>query len=177
MPFGLRGAAASFQRLMDRTLKGLRGFAVAYVDDILVYSMKWEEHLAHLRLVLEALRHAGLVVNRKTSHFRRTAVQCLGFNISGGNIWAVQGKVAALTAVLPTIRMELQSFLGLANYYRCFVPHFASTTAPLTDLLRGIGKANKPVTLNTDALRAFQDIKMAVCSQTIVHTLLEDVAY
>ena len=62
MPFGLSGAPATFQRLIDQTLKGLNGFIGIYLDDIMIYSHTWEEHLHHIEQVLAQLRDAGLTL-------------------------------------------------------------------------------------------------------------------
>lgn len=107
-------------------------------------------------------------------------MQYLGFNIGGGGggDWPVQDKVKALARTAsPDTHKELQQFFGLANYYRCFVPHLSSTTAPLTDLLKDDGKASKPVDLNSNARRAFLDIKPALCKQTALHTPLPNQPY
>lgn len=72
---------------------------------------------------------------------------------------------------------ELQSFLGLANYYRCFVSDFTTLATPLTDLLKGGGKGTKPVHLSTLALEAFQRLKKALCDQTQLHTFLPNLAF
>lgn len=71
---------------------------------------------------------------------------------------------------LPLGKQKLQSFLGLANYYRCCVPHFASTMLPLTERLKGGGKGSKLVTLRPDTLQAFHSIKQALCHRTVLHT-------
>lgn len=63
MPFGIHGAPATFQRLMDKLLNGLSHVASAYLDDIVVYSNSWEEHLEHLKVVFECLHTAGLIIN------------------------------------------------------------------------------------------------------------------
>lgn len=77
MPFGLNGTASSFQTVMDKALKGLQDCAVAYIDDILVFSPSWEAYLQHLRQALEALRHVALTANLKKSHLGHTWVQFL----------------------------------------------------------------------------------------------------
>lgn len=83
MPFGLHRTAVSFQLLMDKTLKGLQDFAVAYIDDILIFSETWEENLEDLVCVLAALHHADLVANRQSVQHSlvRQSVQHLGFNM------------------------------------------------------------------------------------------------
>lgn len=116
MPFGLHGAAASFQKVMDKTLKDIHDCAVAYIDDILVFSENWETHLHHLRKVFQALQQAGLTANRKKSHLGFCSVQYLGFWIGNGQIWAIPDKVATLKAAAQSQTWkELQSFMGLAS--------------------------------------------------------------
>lgn len=175
MPFGLHHAAASFQRLMDHTLWGLQDCAVGYIDNILIFSHSWKEHLIHLRRVLCTLRQAGLVTNRRKSRLGCSAIQYLGFNIGGRKVWPIQHKVEVLEKAAPlTTRRKLQSFLGLANYYR-FVVNFTTQAAPLTDLLKGGGKGYKDIHLNPLVLEAFQDLKKALCDQTRLHTLLPNI--
>lgn len=178
MPFGLHGAAASFQRLMDHTLRAVSYCAVVYIDDILVFSHSWEEHKRHLRRVVEALWQAGLAANRKKSQIGQTAVQYLGFNIGGGKVWPVQDNVEALEkATPPHTRKELQSFLELANYYYRFIPNFVTRAAPLTDLLKGGGKGNKAITLPPTAITAFNNLKGNLCNQTRLHTPLDNAPF
>lgn len=86
MPFGLNGAAASFQRVMDKTLKLVQDCAVAHMKGILVFSLSWEAHLRHLRTVLEVLRQVGLTANLKKSQLGHTSVQYLRFCIGQGCI-------------------------------------------------------------------------------------------
>lgn len=111
--------------------RGLQDFSVAYTDGILIFSHRWEEHLAYLCWVLATLHQAGLVANQKKSSLGHQSVQYLGFNVGGGKVWAVQDKVEALAKATPlTTRWVLHSFVGLANYYRRFVPGFASLVLP-----------------------------------------------
>lgn len=63
MPFGLHGAPATFQRLMNHVLSGLSDYAAAYLDDIIVYSLSWEQHLQHLKEVFHRIQEAGLTIN------------------------------------------------------------------------------------------------------------------
>lgn len=75
MPFGLNGAAASFQRVMDQTLQPVQDYAVAYIDVILIYSPSRETHIGHLHRVLQALHETGLMVNLKKSKIGQDLVQ------------------------------------------------------------------------------------------------------
>ena len=69
MPFGLQGAPATFQQLMDKELQGLEDYAAAYIDDLVMHSATWEEHLAQIKIVLQHLRAAGLTAKPQKSHF------------------------------------------------------------------------------------------------------------
>lgn len=154
MPFSLNGAAASFQRVMDKALRGVQDCAVTYINDILIYSPSWEVHMTHIRWILDALRQTGLTVNLKKSKLGQRAIQYLGFHIRHGKIWAGPDKVATLWDVplpLPPTKDDLQRFLGLANYYWGFVPWFSTQASPLTDLLKGKGQGTQPVRWTLEA--------------------------
>ena len=69
MPFGLKGAPATFQRLMDVVLRGLQGFSVAYIDDVAIFSNFWDEHLQHANVVLQQIREAGLTAKPQKCQF------------------------------------------------------------------------------------------------------------
>lgn len=96
MHFGLNGATASFQRVVDKVSRGVQDCTVAYVDDILVFTPSWEAHLTHLWRVLEVLRQIGLTANLKKTRLGQMSIQYLVFCIGQGRIWAVSDKVAAL---------------------------------------------------------------------------------
>lgn len=84
LPFGLHGAPATFQWLMDKVLRPVQRFAAAYLDDVVVHSASWEEHLVHLRQVLEALRRAGLTANPAKCCVGQDEAQYLGYTIGRG---------------------------------------------------------------------------------------------
>ena len=137
MPFGLKGAPSTFQRLMDKVLDHCRCFADAYIDDISIYSETWEEHLKHLCEVLQQLREANLTA--KPSKCKLAMFKCgyLGLIVGGGEVQLEEAKVAAIRNFpIPRTKKDVRSFLGLAGYYRRFIPQFATLTANLTDLTR-----------------------------------------
>ncbi|XP_075762946.1 uncharacterized protein LOC142819454 [Pelodiscus sinensis] len=101
MPFGLHGAAATFQRLMDRVLKTHDQFAAAYIDDIVVYSKSWAEHLQHVKAILQELRQAGLTANPRKCHFGEKEVSYLGYTVGRGRLRPLVEKVAALRTFQP----------------------------------------------------------------------------
>lgn len=137
MSFGLRNAPSTFQRLMNRVVSGLEGCAV-YLDDVVIYSDTWEEHLARIKRLFDRLSEACLTVNLAKCDFAKATVTYLGKVVGQGTVCAVEAKVSAITKYpVPTTKKELQRFLGLVGYYRSFCKNFSTVVAPLTDLLKG----------------------------------------
>ncbi|XP_057376543.1 uncharacterized protein LOC130697744 [Daphnia carinata] len=137
LPFGLSNAPATFQRLMDRVLAGLKWhMCLVYLDDILVFGRSFDEHLTRLELVLTALERANLTLNIDKCVFGATKVSHLGHVIDAEGIHPEGEKVRALTSMPVTNLKSLRGFLGLASYYRRFVPDFASLAHPLHALLK-----------------------------------------
>lgn len=137
MPFGLHNAPATFQRMMDEVLKECQDFAKAYIDDVVIFSNTWEEHLHHLDRVFQCLQKAGLTLKQSKCQFGLSDVYYLGYLIGGGGIQPDPQKVEAVLAYKqPETKSEVSAFLGLTGYYRKFVPSYASKAAPLTELLR-----------------------------------------
>lgn len=167
MPFGLHGAPATFQRLVDRVLKGAEQYAAAYIDDIVVYSGTWEDHLKHLADVFRRITNAGLVINGKKCHIAKPEVQYLGYVIGGGGIRPQVGKVDAVAAaVLPNTKKRLRSFLGLVGWYRRLIPNFSSRAALLTDMTRKSSPTK--VRWTKDAENAFNDLKDCLCQKPVL---------
>jgi hypothetical protein len=136
MPFGLTNAPATFQALVQEVLWPLLDISViVYIDNILIYSTSNAEHTHHIRQVLELLRKHKLYGTIAKCEFFKDAVEYLGHIISAKGIATDPKKVEIIkTWPQPTNLKELQSFLGLCNYYRCFVADYSRIAAPLTDL-------------------------------------------
>lgn len=169
LPFGLHGAPATFQRLMDIVLKPHRQYASAYLDDIIIFSDDWKSHLPKVQAVLNSLREAGLTANPKKCALGLEEARYLGYVIGRGIIKPQINKVEAIQDwPRPSTKKQVRAFLGILGYYRRFVPQFATMAAPLTDLTKG-GKAVM-VSWNPEAERAFQELKVALCNQPVLIT-------
>ncbi|XP_044860022.1 uncharacterized protein LOC123363206 [Mauremys mutica] len=169
MPFGLHGAPATFQRLMDHLLRPHQEYAAAYLDDVVIYSRHWEDHLNRVAAVLRTLREAGLTANPKKCRIAWQETTYLGYTVGGGRIRPLVGKVQALAdCPTPTTKRQVRQFLGLAGYYRRFIPQFASIAAPLTELL----KKNSPrqVRWTAECEVAFQTLKDRLCQEPVLYS-------
>ena len=137
-PFGLTGAPGCFQTLMNILLRPfLDKFVLVYLDDILIYSKTKAEHLKHIDTVLSVLSENKLYAKLSKCEFMKHEVEYLGHVIGHNEIKVNPNKInAILSWNTPITVKEIQSFLGLCNYYRRFVPHFSTIAAPLTELTK-----------------------------------------
>ena len=181
MPMGLATAPATFQRLMQTTMNDLAfQILLVYLDDLLVYSRTFEEHLERLQIVFDRLREVGLKLNPKKCHLARTSVEYLGYTVSGEGIATSAEKIAAVKDwKKPTTLREVRSFLGFASYYRRFVEKFAHLAKPLHELIAkaqqdGAGSRHKSkrldITQHWDAgcQKAFEDLKSALTTAPVL---------
>ena len=169
MPFGLHGAAATFQRLMDSVLRGAEAYSAAYIDDVIIYSSTWEEHLQHLSDVFQRIQQAGLVINAKKCQLVRSEVKYLGYVIGGGEIRPQLDKIAAVQSCPPPkTKRQVRQFLGLTGWYRRYIDKFSDRAAPLTALTR----KSCPVKVKwTPACEeAFQDLKQCLCQDPVLQS-------
>ena len=169
MPFGLQGAPATFQRMMDSLLRGLESHTAAYLDDVVIYSQTWEQHLRHLQAVLTRLREANLTIKPKKCQFGMRSCTYLGHIVGNGQVKPETTKIEAVrTFPQPTSKKQVRAFLGLTGYYRKFIPEFASQASPLTDLTR---KSNpNQVIWTATCQRAFERLKDSLCSSPVLHS-------
>ena len=134
VPFGLAQAPVYFQELMTGVLKDLL-FAMAYLDDIIIYSSTPEEHLQHIKTVFEKLCHAKLSMKLSKCHFFTKEIQYLRHILGVEGIRPVPAKTEAIKAMHPPVNpKQVRSFLRLVGYYRKFIKNFAKIAKPLTML-------------------------------------------
>lgn len=133
LPFGLCSAPATFQRMMDSVLAGLKWQScLVYLDDVVVFSTTFDQHLERLRLVLEAIRAADLTIKPEKCQFGFDELRFLGHVISAEGVRPDPEKTAAVARFpTPTDKKSVRRFLGLCAYYRRFVENFSNIAEPL----------------------------------------------
>jgi hypothetical protein len=166
MPFGLRNAGPSFQRHVDRAIRDCQA-AFAWVEDIVICSKNHEEHMVHVRQVLQALQDNGLVIHAEKCVWGVQELEDLGHKISAVGVLPLSLHVATIQDFpRPTIIKELQDFLGMVNFYRRFLPSIARTLRPLTDGLRSGKKGADKLKWSAAMDAAIAGAKRALLSAT-----------
>lgn len=164
MAFGMRNAPATFQRLMRIVLAGLEN-CEAYLDDIVVYSSDWQQHLTSLYAVFHRLSDASLTLNLAKCEFGKAVVTYLGKCVGQGQVRPVDIKVECIIDFpAPKTKRELRRFLGMTGYYRAFCKNFAEVASPLTNLL---GQA-KVFEWTSECQSAFDAVKTLMCSAPVL---------
>jgi reverse transcriptase-like protein/integrase-like protein/gag-polyprotein putative aspartyl protease len=165
MPFGLTNAPATFQTLMNDIFRDLLDICViVYLDDILIYSKNKGEHEHHLRQVLERLKEHQLYAKRSKCTFFTNSIEYLGHIADGNGLRPNPRLVQAVKDFpQPKTLKELQSFLGLANYYRKFISNFSQIALPLTDGTQKSKQSNlRPIQWSEAMQTSFVKLKEAL---------------
>ena len=150
--------------MIHQVLAGLEG-CEGYIDDIIIFSDTWEQHLQRMKQFLIRLRQAQLTVNLAKSDFGKACVMYLGHVVCKGGIKPVQAKVEVITnSPMPTIKNQLMRFLGMVDFYRKFYKNFAVVAEPLTKLLQ---KKNS-FTWKDDQQQAFCKVKMLLTTAPVL---------
>jgi hypothetical protein len=166
MPYGVTGGPATFQLAMNSVLSPfLRKCVVVFIDDILIYSSTWTEHLHQLRAVFTTLDQHHFKVKLSKCSFAQTQLHYLGHVISQQGVATDPAKVSVIQSwPSPKSAKDIRSFLGLAGYYRKFVANFGILSRPLTNLL----KKGQVFVWHSEHEQAFLALKEALISAPVL---------
>ena len=168
LPFGLVNAGATFCRLMRIVLDGLKK-TDSFVDDIIVFTLCWSSHMLELRGLFERLRKARLTAKPSKCSIGHRSIECLGHEVGGGkqSLKPLNDKVEAIKAAKrPETKKQVRAFLGLAGFYRKFIPNFATIAVPLTNLTKK-GTPNKVIWGDREQ-KAFENLKVSLSQYPIL---------
>ena len=164
MPFGMKNSPATFQRPVNSLISNLDG-CKAYIDDAIIFSEEWQQHLQTIRTFFDRLSDAKLTVNLAKSEFCHANLTFLGHIVGQGQVKPVEAKVEAISDFpVPTSKRQLMRFLGVAGYYRKFCKNFSAIAEPLTNLL---GKKAKYVWTD-DCQKSFDKLKAILRSAPVL---------
>lgn len=138
MPFGLRNAPSTFERVMDQVLTGIQNeICMTYLDDIITYSSDLNEHIYRLESVFQRLEKHNLKIQPCKCEFLRKEVAYLGHVVTKDGVKPNPNKIIAIQKYpIPKTQKEIKSFLGLTGYYRRFIKNYSEIIKPLTLLLK-----------------------------------------
>ena len=164
MPFGLRNAAQTFQRLMDNIMQEL-DFIFVYLDDILIASKNEKQHIRHIRQVCQKLNENGLIVNKEKCLFGKSCLNFLGHTIKEKGIQAAEEKILPILKYPQPITIkQMQKFIGMLNFYNRFLPNIALTLKPLYTCLKG----RKEIEWNNELKLSFTAAKEILAKRTLL---------
>ena len=113
---------------MEKVLVGCEKFSAAYLDDVIVFSGNWSDHLTHLSMVLDAFRQAGITANPVKCSWAKKHILHLGHIVGNGKMAVPEARTAMRDYVLPKTKKQLRSFLGGIGYHKAFIRRFADYT-------------------------------------------------
>lgn len=165
MPFGLTNAPSRFQFMMDTVLRKLKWkTCCVYLDDVIVFGKSYDEHLERLEQVMKVLEDVDLKLNPKKCFFGFEEISYLGHVIDKNGVRPQADKVEKIKNFpVPTTVKQLQSFLGLSNYYRTFIDKYSIIAAPLYRLLRKIEEWH----WTQKEQHAFDQLREALCKEPV----------
>lgn len=167
MPFGLKNAPSTFQRLMNTVLREhINKICVVYLDDILIFSTSLEEHLSSIKKIFDKLRSAGLKIQIDKCDFLSKETEFLGHILTPQGLKPNPAKIEVIKNLrLPTSQKQIKSFLGITGYYRKFVKDYAKIANPMIKYLRKGAKIN----INDPCyVAAFENMKELITSHPIL---------
>ena len=137
LPFRINIGPSAFSYVLGKVLAQCMEFALSYLDDIMIFSEMWQEHLQHPKELFKQLQDANLKIKYNKCEFFKTKVHYLGFLVGTDGVQPLPENVAAIEALEPPKDIEeLRQFLGLVGFYRKFNDFFMDITACLNTMLR-----------------------------------------
>lgn len=166
MPFGLKNAPATFQRVMENILRGIQNEkCLVYLDDIIIFSTSLQEHIERLTSVFQRLRDSNFKIQLDKSEFLRKEVAYLGHVVTPEGVKPNPDKIIAIKNYpIPKTTKEIKGFLGLLGYYRRFINNFAKLTKPLTKCL----KKGAKIEHNNEFISCFENCKNMLINEPIL---------
>lgn len=166
VPFGLKTSGSGFIRALNIALGNqVKEFTVVYIDDLVIFSASFEDHMEHIRIILRKLLEAGFTVKMRKSVFCREQITFLGHIVSGTGVKPDPDRIVAIQNFpAPKSQKQLRSFLGLCNFFRQFVPKYAMIMDDMRELLGGKMKWR----WTEKAAKAFEELKAAFQRQVIL---------
>ncbi|XP_055865631.1 uncharacterized protein LOC129928743 [Biomphalaria glabrata] len=166
MPFGLVNASSTFNRAIHRMF-GQRKDTVSYIDDICVFHNTWEDHIKGLKEIFQQLKDNGFTVKPSKVELAKSEVTFLGYKV-GNNSLKTQDDIIKriLDIKIPQTKKQVRSILGLCNFYRCFIPNYASLTTLLTNLTKK-GQSNT-IPWSPELEETIKKIKYAFAQESIL---------
>ena len=153
---------------MDHILRPHLAYTATYLDDIVIFSPSWEDHLEHLAKVFKTIAEAGLTINPEKCMIAAKSIQYLGYTIKEGLIEPQMSKVEAILNIpIPSNKKEIRSFLGLVGYYRRFIPRFSELASPLTEMLKK-GRSVDPEKWTKEEHHSFEVLRKTLCKHPVL---------
>jgi hypothetical protein len=167
LPFGLQSAPAIFQRILSTIIRqnNLDTFAINYIDDILIFSKNYDEHIQHIKQILRVLHEQGLKLNANKCSFAKKEVTYLGHTISNNKVQPINDNLIAIKNFpTPKTKKQIRQFLGKVNFYSKYIPRSSIILEPLHNLLR----KNVNFEWSTKCQDSFDKVKSHLCEAPIL---------
>ena len=170
LPPGLKNAPPSFQRCMNNIIGRSRShFCLIYLDDIIVFSRTFDDHLAHVADVLDTLHRHRLRLHPAKCLFFQGKIEYLGHSIDANGLHPLDEKVKAIRDFpMPTTLKEANAFIGLVGWYRRFIPDFAKIAGPIHTVTNKTKERRKEFFWASEQTAAFEQLKSIVTSAPLV---------
>lgn len=173
LPFGLKTSPAIFQRILSNILRNnnLKDFTENYIDDILIFSKSFEDHINHIEKVLKAIKKEGFRLKFQKCTFAASSVKYLGHIIGNNTVKPLKDNLISIRNFpTPKTQKNIRQFLGKINFYHEYIPNGSILLDPLHRLLR----KNTQFIWSEECEKSFSKIKNILCSQPVLEIFDKD---